>query len=114
MVLQRAPQRALLYGATAPGATVTTRFNGTVLTTVADVNGTWRQRLPPVAASKRPYTLEFQGEQVNETASMMDVLFGDVYLCSGQVRAAAACLLLACCCRFCCNLALCLGCCRCC
>ena len=53
MVLQSAPQQALFFGHTAPGATVSTLFNGKMLlpNATADANGPWTQStntsLPP-------------------------------------------------------------------
>lgn len=83
MVLQRAPQQAIVWGHTTASATVTTVFNGKTLTTKADVNGTWRQVLPATPASKKAYTLTFKSTS-GETASLKDVLFGDVFICGGQ------------------------------
>jgi len=83
MVLQRAPQQAIVWGNTTAGATVITTFNGKSFTSTADVNGTWRQVLPATPASKKAYTLRFKSSS-GETASLSDVLFGDVYICGGQ------------------------------
>ena len=83
MVLQRAPQSAVVWGHTAAGATVTTRFAGASYEAVADGDGTWRQRLPPTAASATPYALSF-ASTAGEAAAVRDVLFGDVFLCGGQ------------------------------
>jgi len=83
MVLQRAPQQAVVWGHTTAGATVTTTFNGKQVVTKADVNGTWRQVLPATPASKKAYTLTFKSSS-GETTSLKDVLFGDVFICGGQ------------------------------
>ena len=83
MVLQRAPQQAVVWGVTAAGATVTTTFNGKSLTATADGNGTWRQKLPATAASTTAYSLTFSSSS-GDTASLNDVLFGDVCVCGGQ------------------------------
>lgn len=83
MVLQRAPQQAVVYGHTSPGAVVSTSFHGQILTATADVNGTWRQKLPATEASESAYALEFSSSS-GEKGSLKDVLFGDVYLCGGQ------------------------------
>lgn len=83
MVLQRAPQAATVWGYTAPGANVTTTFDGKNYTSTADTDGTWRQQLPPMQASKTAYTLVFQSSH-GERATLKDVLFGDVYICGGQ------------------------------
>ena len=51
MVLQAAPMSAMIFGHTVAGQQVTTTFDGTSYTTVADEDGVWRQQLPPTAAS---------------------------------------------------------------
>ena len=48
-----------------------------------DATGTWRQTLPESAASKTPTTISFSGSD-GGSASLKDVLIGDVFLCSGQ------------------------------
>ena len=55
-------------------------------TTTAEADGTWRQKLPPVEASKTTYAFTFaSSNSTAERAQMDDVLFGEVYLCGGQV-----------------------------
>lgn len=84
MVLQRAPQRALLWGHTAAGATVTVTFDGAALPAVAaDAEGVWRLSLPATEASRTAHTFVIQGSG-GESATLTDVLFGDVFLCGGQ------------------------------
>ena len=84
MVLQAAPQRATIWGATTPGAVVTTTFDGINRTATADENGTWRQQLPPTPASSlRSHLLLFSSSS-GETAKLQDVLFGEVFVCGGQ------------------------------
>ena len=106
-VLQRAPQQAVVWGFTAPNATVTTTMapsdrsicdqavsDGLLLssrchlqtfTVVAGTDGTWRQRLPATGASATPFHFTFASSNSSaERAAMADVLFGDVYLCGGQ------------------------------
>jgi sialate O-acetylesterase len=80
----------MLFGHAKQGATVTTTFGGKNYTTAVDSVGvgvpglgTWRQALPPTASSKTTYTLSF-ASSVGNHAVMEDVLFGEVYLCSGQ------------------------------
>ena len=46
-------------------------------------DGVWRVKLPATAATKTPATISFKGSD-GSTASLKDVLFGDVILCSGQ------------------------------
>ena len=87
MVLQRAPQRAVVWGHVAAGTTVSTTMTGggahQLLTTVAGGDGIWRQALPAVPASPTPHKLAFKAS-TGETAAIENVLFGDVYLCGGQ------------------------------
>ena len=83
MVLQRGPQQAVVSGMGVPSSTVTTAFAGTKLTTTVGPDGLWRQKLPATAASKIPRTIAFTAS-TGGTASLKDVLFGDVYLCGGK------------------------------
>ena len=89
MVLQRAPASAMVFGHAKQGASVTTTFGGKDYTTTVDsVNvgvpgiGTWRQKLPPTPASREPHTLTF-ASSAGDHGVLEDVLFGEVYLCSG-------------------------------
>jgi len=84
MVLQREPQSAMVWGFGAPGATVATSMKGLPkpLSATVDATGTWRQQLPPQKASLTPQTLKFTSG--GTALSLKDVLFGDVFLCSGQ------------------------------
>ena len=91
MVLQRAPATAMVYGHAKLGATVTTTFRGrSYTTTTDDVDvgggqgiGTWRQALPPTPGGKTAYTLTFTSS-AGDHGNLSDVLFGEVYFCSGQ------------------------------
>jgi len=52
---------------------------------VAGSDGTWRQKLPPTPASKTAYSFHLSSSSpAAETASIVDVLFGEVYICGGQ------------------------------
>jgi hypothetical protein len=88
MVLQRAPQQALLWGFTKAGSTVTTTLTPSggcetnalntvagcevrTLSTTADAKGTWRQKLPATPASKKTFSLSLSSSSpLNETATM--------------------------------------------
>ena len=83
MVLQRAPARAMIFGAATPNATVTTTVGTLSFTSTADADGIWRQRLPPANASRTGVNISVSSG--NLTAHLKDVLFGDVYICGGQV-----------------------------
>jgi len=96
MVLQQAPQRANVWGFTGHDepfnltiegggqrhdvSVVFERYNATVFS--------WLALLPPIAAEKGedgkavPYTLSAQ--QMGQELQILDVLFGDVWICSGQ------------------------------
>ena len=55
--------------------------------TKAGSDGTWRQTLPAVPASKQPFNFTFaSSNSTAERAAIVDVLFGDVYICGGQAR----------------------------
>lgn len=84
MVLQAAPQSAVVWGATVSGAVVTTTFDGHSYEATANLNGTWRQRLPPTGASTKPYTLSMVSTVPGENATLSDVVFGEVFVCGGQ------------------------------
>lgn len=83
MVLQRAPASAVVWGNTQPGSTVTTTFDGKVYMSIADSDGWWRQKLPPMLASMDSYNLTFLSSN-GQNGTLNDVLFGDVYICGGQ------------------------------
>ena len=94
MVLQRAPQRAVLWGFTdASGGAISIALGTlTVLASLHPYNAsalTWRAVLPPTVAANGT-----NGSPVSHTlrllkngtvrAQLDDVLFGDVWVCSGQ------------------------------
>jgi len=83
MVLDAA--RPLLWGFAPAGATVTASLDGgPPLPAVADAAGVWRVTLPaPPPASLAPHTLSFASAGA-PGVDFTDVLFGRVFLCSGQ------------------------------
>ena len=83
MVLQRAPGTARVWGFAPAGTTVTTTFKGRSYTSVADATMVWRQALPPQPASAVPTNLTFTASD-GGNATLRNVVFGDVHLCSGQ------------------------------
>jgi len=84
MVLQRGPQQATVWGFATPGVVITTTMDiTTTLTTTVGADGIWRQQLPATAASSTAHTFGFNSS-TGQTASMENVVFGDVYLCGGQ------------------------------
>ncbi|MDR0566027.1 MAG: beta galactosidase jelly roll domain-containing protein [Prevotellaceae bacterium] len=79
LMLQRdAP--AVLWGWASPGEAVGLTFRKRAYQTVADSSGSWEIRLPP-QKSGGPHTLTIRA---SNTITISNVLFGDVWLCSGQ------------------------------
>eukprot|EP01046_Picozoa_sp_COSAG06_P010524 COSAG06_NODE_576_length_14051_cov_5.354644_1_plen_291_part_10 len=83
MVLQREPQTASIWGFSAPGASVALKAGVASATATASPGGIWRASLPAQPASSTPVTLT--ATSGGATISIKDVLFGDVWVCSGQV-----------------------------
>ena len=94
MVLQRAPNRAQVYG-TSPNineivkVTLYDSKNNEIetVTTTVDANYTWLVQLSPITASinGEEYRITAQSTQnTSATAELTNILFGDVYICSGQ------------------------------
>jgi sialate O-acetylesterase len=85
MVLQREPQTASIWGFSAPGASVALKAGVATATATATASpaGIWRASLPAQPASSTPVTLT--ATSGGATISIKDVLFGDVWVCSGQV-----------------------------
>ena len=79
LMLQRdAP--AVLWGWASPGEAVSLTFRKATYKAVADSSGSWEIRLPAQKAGG-PHTLTFRA---SNTITISNVLFGDVWLCSGQ------------------------------
>ncbi len=95
MVLQRAPQRAVVWGYVS-NASTTTSVSVALdppagAPTAAELldGGVWRATLPAVAGGLAPRVVRAvattaENGGANETAELGDVLFGDVWVCSGQ------------------------------
>ena len=82
MVLQR-DVSAVVWGFGAVGAKITTQVGKQTLTTTVGTDGIWRQKLPSMPASTTPTDIFFADDTGTKKA-LRDVLFGDVYICSGQ------------------------------
>jgi sialate O-acetylesterase len=79
MVLQRGiPDN--VWGWTTPGQKVAVTINNKTATAVAGADGKWIAAVGPFKAGG-PYTLSISGPQ---TATISNVLIGDVWVCSGQ------------------------------
>ena len=87
MVLQRDMQ-VPIWGWASAGEEVTITLSAeaegvepiSTTTVVADADGSWQVKLPAMAAGG-PYTLQIKG---NNTLELTNVLFGEVWVCSGQ------------------------------
>ncbi|XP_067675099.1 sialate O-acetylesterase-like [Haliotis asinina] len=94
MVLQRGPQRAIVWGYAATiGDEVTVTVSGqegVKVKVVKDPNGNegiWKAKLPAVT-DPGPFTLTVSSSEGDLT--LTDVMFGDVWVCSGQSNMAFA------------------------
>ena len=79
MVLQR-DMNTPVWGWAAPGEAITVTIAEQTKKVTAAPNGDWSVRLDPVQAGG-PYTLTVKGKN---TLKFDNVLFGDVWICSGQ------------------------------
>jgi len=84
MVLQQAPQSANLWGWSNSGDSITVNFNNNNYQATANSAGYWILSLPPTQASLTAYTITVKGAPSGNSATLSNVLFGDVYFCSGQ------------------------------
>jgi len=93
MVLQRAPQRAIVWGFGDSNTLTTLTIDGRTYTTISESeikNGQnesiWSVTLDPVS-DEGPFDIHVtqpSSSSENVTITLHDVLFGDVWLCSGQ------------------------------
>ncbi len=79
MVLQR-NVKLPVWGNASPGEKVSVSFNGQEKTAQADQQGQWKLELDPVPAGG-PFQMTVKG---NNQITLVDVLVGEVWLCSGQ------------------------------
>eukprot|EP00041_Stephanoeca_diplocostata_P002274 m.25095 g.25095 ORF g.25095 m.25095 type:complete len:621 (+) comp13137_c0_seq1:240-2102(+) len=90
MVLQSSPQRSKIWGFCPNNtASVTVVFGEEKLAATVqqqpDGERTWTALLPATDASFTPHTVSARmNDDVDETIHISDVLFGDVWVCSGQ------------------------------
>eukprot|EP00750_Incisomonas_marina_P013073 INCI17218.2.p1 GENE.INCI17218.2~~INCI17218.2.p1 ORF type:complete len:516 (-),score=65.07 INCI17218.2:453-1928(-) len=93
MVLQRAPLAASIWGWGSPGSTINVNLTdatdgspiqGAAASAQVNVDGTWRALLPPQPASEAPVNVTATDTVSGASIGFGDVLFGDVYVCSGQ------------------------------
>ncbi len=93
MVLQRAPQRAVVWGFGDPSTLTTLRMNDKIYTTMSHIESAnaqnesiWSMTLDPVS-DEGPFDIHVSQPLPNGTLitiTLHDVLFGDVWICSGQ------------------------------
>ena len=79
-----------MWGWATPGAKVTVAINSEdnvigEAAAVARADGAWRASLPAQPASTSPVSIT--AKDGTSTVTLSDVLFGDVYVCSGQSSA---------------------------
>jgi len=87
MVLQREPQRARIWGWANAGQEIALRLSSNVTNfqtkTQASADGAWEVLLPATPAGG-PYNIVVKAANPALSAELEDILFGDVYICSGQ------------------------------
>ena len=79
MILQR-DTHVKIWGSAGANEKVNVKFNSRTYKTKAGADGNWSVILPPVKAGG-PYTLTISA---SNTIVLKDILFGDVWFCSGQ------------------------------
>ena len=73
-----------VWGWTAPGAAVRVKLDDKTTSAVADASGRWTAHIGPVPAGG-PHTLSVSGAGIiPQNVSRSNILFGDIWLCSGQ------------------------------
>ena len=84
MVLQR-DTRTRIWGWASPGQRITVRLDKDTRGTRTGADGKWSVMLPPRPAGG-PYTMEIGSDNnpVADHITIRDILFGDVWVCSGQ------------------------------
>ncbi|CAF2873825.1 unnamed protein product [Rotaria sp. Silwood2] len=93
MVLQRAPHRAVIWGFGGANKLTTLQINTEIYTSISRVEpandlgeSIWSVILDPIA-HEGPYNIQVTQPLANDTLAIItlhDVLFGDVWICSGQ------------------------------
>jgi sialate O-acetylesterase len=93
MVLQRAPQKAIVWGYTDPSSLISLTINDKIYKTISESEPSnaqnesiWTVILDPVS-DEGPFDIQVSQPLSNGslvTITIHDVLFGDVWICSGQ------------------------------
>ena len=91
MVLQQLPAPTVLWGFASPGARVSVqRLNGsagtasTIAANTTAADGVWWVTFPGLNAGNETFKFEATTSSSSATIEMDDVVYGDVWLCSGQ------------------------------
>jgi sialate O-acetylesterase len=79
MILQR-DAKINIWGWASKGEKINIKFDGKNFKTKAGADSKWMIQLPPMKAGG-PYTMEISG---SNNILLKDILFGDVWVCSGQ------------------------------
>ena len=79
MVLQRDTELKI-WGWAAPGENVTVQFNQKMYRSTTGTDGKWAVTFPSIKAGG-PYTIDIEA---SNHITLKDILFGDVWICSGQ------------------------------
>ncbi len=79
MVLQR-DEQLVIWGWANAGEKVSVRFNKRSFSAIADQQGNWKVKMPPMKAGG-PFTMQIRGRN---TIVINDIMLGDVWFCSGQ------------------------------
>ena len=82
-VLQRAPLQAVVWGYTTPNDIVTVTFGNFEDHTTANTSGEFKMQLPQTDAGG-PWYIMATSHSSGENALLRNVMFGDVFFCSGQ------------------------------
>eukprot|EP00040_Diaphanoeca_grandis_P038616 m.256893 g.256893 ORF g.256893 m.256893 type:complete len:558 (-) comp34804_c0_seq1:142-1815(-) len=85
MVLQQAPAQANVWGFCAAGATVSVSFNGKTMDATTSMwlnQSTWSAKLPATKGGFTAYNIT--ATSGSTTVTLANVVFGDVWVCSGQ------------------------------
>ena len=87
MVLQQAPAAAMVYGTGASGSvsvTVTDSSSNSAYTVDAmvDATGNFKAKLQPAKGGSGPSTIK--AKSGSDVATLSNVVWGDVWYCSGQ------------------------------
>lgn len=85
MVLQQAPQQAIIWGFTnKTGVKVSASLDGgAAMTATSGTDHTWRITLPATPASTIPHKIAISSS-AGDAATLENVLFGEVFICGGQ------------------------------